>query len=65
MPGVVLSEFQKVAGYNAENFGKGIAQFGKLLEPEAVADAIGWLLTLPPHVNINEIMIRPTGQNYP
>ena len=65
MPGVVISEFQAVSGYNEENFGKGIAHFGKLLEPQAIADGIHWLLTLPPHVNINEIMIRPTGQNYP
>jgi NADP-dependent 3-hydroxy acid dehydrogenase YdfG len=65
MPGVVLSEFQNVAGYDEENFGKGIAHFGKLLEPQAIANGICWLLTLPPHVNVNEIMIRPTGQNYP
>jgi len=65
MPGIVLSEFQNVAGYNEENFGKGIAQFGKLLEPQAIAEGIRWLLTLPPHVNVNEIMIRPTGQSYP
>jgi NADP-dependent 3-hydroxy acid dehydrogenase YdfG len=58
MPGIVLSEFQDI-------FGKGIAQFGKLLEPQAIADGIQWLLTLPPHVNVNEIMIRPTGQGYP
>ncbi|HAA02289.1 MAG TPA: short-chain dehydrogenase [Syntrophobacteraceae bacterium] len=65
MPGIVLSEFQDVAGYDEENFGKGIAHFGKLLEPQAIADGIQWLLTLPPHVNVNEIMIRPTGQSYP
>lgn len=65
MPGIVLSEFQKVAGYNEENFGKGIAQFGKLLEPGAIADGICWLLTLPSHVNVSEIIIRPTGQSYP
>ena len=59
------SEFQQVAGYNAENFGNAVAQFGKLLEPQEIAAAIHWLLTLPPHVNINEIMIRPTGQVYP
>jgi NADP-dependent 3-hydroxy acid dehydrogenase YdfG len=65
MPGIVLSGFQQVAGYDEENFGKGIAQFGKLLEPQAIADGIRWLLTLPPHINVNEIMIRPTGQTYP
>jgi len=38
---------------------------GKLLEPQAIADGICWLLTQPPHVHVSEIMIRPTGQNYP
>jgi NADP-dependent 3-hydroxy acid dehydrogenase YdfG len=65
MPGIVLSEFQAVAGYNKENFGKDVARFGKLLEPKAIADGICWLLTQPPHINVSEIMIRPTGQNYP
>ncbi|MCX5805095.1 MAG: SDR family oxidoreductase [Proteobacteria bacterium] len=65
MPGIVLSEFQEVAGYNKENFFNTVNQFGELLEPRDIAEGIYWLLTLPPHVNINEIMIRPTGQNYP
>ena len=65
MPGIAHSEFQQVAGYNEENFGNAVAQFGQLLEPREIADAIRWLLTLPPHVNINELMIRPTGQVYP
>ena len=65
MPGIVKSEFQKVAGYNEDNFYKGIAHMGKLLDPQAIADGIYWLLTQPRNVNISEIMIRPTGQNYP
>ncbi len=65
MPGIVLSEFQAVAGYTDENFGKNIAQFGELLEPQAIAEGIRWLLAQPPHVNVSEIMIRPTGQSYP
>jgi len=65
MPGIVVSGFQAVAGYNPDNFGKSIAHFGALLEPQAIADGIAWLLALPPHVNVSEIMIRPTGQNYP
>ncbi|NMC96668.1 MAG: SDR family oxidoreductase [Deltaproteobacteria bacterium] len=65
MPGIVKSEFQKVAGYNEDNFYKGIAHMGKLLDPKAIADGIYWLLTQPRNVNISEIMIRPTGQNYP
>jgi NADP-dependent 3-hydroxy acid dehydrogenase YdfG len=54
-----------VAGYTEENFGKGVAQYGKLLEPRDIAEGIYWLITLAPHINVNEIMIRPTGQNYP
>lgn len=65
LPGIVVSEFQNVAGYDEENFYQGIAHFGRLLEPQAIADGICWLLGLPPHVNVNEIMIRPTGQSYP
>lgn len=64
MPGIVVSEFQKAAGYT-DDFFKGIAHMGKLLEPQAIADGIYWLLSQPPHVNISEIMIRPTGQHYP
>lgn len=65
MPGLVISGFQKVSGYTEENFGKAVAKFGKPLEPQAIADGIYWLLTLAPHININEMMIRPTGQDYP
>lgn len=65
LPGIVVSGFQAVAGYNDENFGNAVAQFGTLLEPQAIADGIHWLLSLPPHVNVNEIAIRPTGQVYP
>jgi NAD(P)-dependent dehydrogenase (short-subunit alcohol dehydrogenase family) len=31
-------EFQHVAGYDQENFGSAVAQFGQLLEPQAIAD---------------------------
>jgi NADP-dependent 3-hydroxy acid dehydrogenase YdfG len=65
LPGVVESGFQAVAGYTKENFGKAVAEYGKLLEPRDVAEGIHWILTLPPHVNVNEITIRPTGQPYP
>lgn len=65
MPGVVLSEFQEVAGYTAENFTKGIARFGELLKPEDVARAVAFIVSQPSHVHINELVIRPTGQDYP
>ena len=65
LPGIVVSGFQAVAGYTEENFGKSVSQYGKLLEPQQIADGICWLLTLPRHVNVSEIIIRPTGQNVP
>lgn len=65
MPGIVNSEFQQVAGYDEKVFGRAVAPFGTLLEPQAIADGVCWLLTLPPHVNVSEIMIRPTGQSVP
>lgn len=65
MPGIVVSGFQNVAGYTEENFGKSVAKYGKVLEPQSIADGVAWLLSLPAHVNVSEMMIRPTGQNYP
>jgi NADP-dependent 3-hydroxy acid dehydrogenase YdfG len=64
-PGTVLSEFQGVAGYTHDNFYKNIERFGKLLAPEDVARAVTFIVTQPPHVHINDLMIRPTGQDYP
>jgi NADP-dependent 3-hydroxy acid dehydrogenase YdfG len=65
LPGVVESEFQGVAGYTPENFFKGVAKFGALLKPEDVARAIAFVVSQPANVHINELVIRPTGQDYP
>jgi clavulanate-9-aldehyde reducatase len=35
---------------------------GQVLEAEDVADAILYAVTRPPHVDLNEILVRPTGQ---
>ena len=32
----------------------------ELLEPQDLADAVGYMVTRPRHVNVNEIMVRPT-----
>lgn len=65
LPGIVESGFQQVAGYTRENFGKTVEAYGKVLEPQDIANGVAWLLAQPPHVHVSEIMIRPTGQNYP
>ena len=64
MPGLVMSEFQGVAGYT-EDFEKSVARWGEPLRPESVAEAVAWLLGLPRHVNVSDITVRPTGQDYP
>jgi NADP-dependent 3-hydroxy acid dehydrogenase YdfG len=64
-PGVVVSEFQQVAGYTQDNFYRNIERFGKVLAPADVARTIGFVVTQPAHVHINELIIRPTGQDYP
>jgi NADP-dependent 3-hydroxy acid dehydrogenase YdfG len=37
-------------------------QFGQLMEAGDIADAITYILTRPPHVAVNEVLIRPTEQ---
>ncbi|HUO07371.1 MAG TPA: SDR family oxidoreductase [Phycisphaerae bacterium] len=64
-PGLVASEFQQVAGYNAENFYRSVEKFGKMLDPADVARTIGFVVSQPSHVHLNDIMIRPTKQDYP
>lgn len=64
-PGIVKSEFQDVAGYDAETFGKAVAKFGDMLEPEDVARAIRFVVEQPPNVHVNDLVIRPVAQDYP
>lgn len=64
-PGVVLSEFQEVAGYSAENFGRSVAKWGTPLQPDDVARAITFVVSQPAHVHLDDLVIRPTGQDYP
>ena len=37
-------------------------QIGELLKSEDIADAIVHALAAPPHVSINEVLVRPTKQ---
>lgn len=63
-PAIVESEFQEVAGYT-EQFNNTVKRFGKLLVPEDVAEAVLFVLMQPPHVHVNDLTIRPVGQDYP
>jgi clavulanate-9-aldehyde reducatase len=63
-PGFTDTELQ---GHNKnpivlERMEKMRESYGELLEAEDIADAIVWATTRPNRVNVNEILIRPTGQ---
>lgn len=64
-PGIVRSEFQQVAGYDPETFGQFMDRVGPVLEPEDVARTLWFILSQPVHVHINNVLIRPTRQDYP
>jgi NADP-dependent 3-hydroxy acid dehydrogenase YdfG len=64
-PGIVISGFQSVAGYNDETIQNFNDKFGPLLKGEDVANAILYIINQPPHVHISDIVVRPTRQDYP
>ena len=39
-------------------------QIGKVLDAEDIAHGIVYAVTQPEHVNVNEVLIRPTGQRH-
>jgi NADP-dependent 3-hydroxy acid dehydrogenase YdfG len=63
-PGIVTSEFQDAAGYT-DSFKQATQRFGKMLDPEDVARVIAFVLSQPPDVHVNDIMVRPLRQDYP
>jgi NADP-dependent 3-hydroxy acid dehydrogenase YdfG len=63
-PGFVDTELQ---GHNTEPvviqaMAKAREQIGEVLKPEDIADAIAYAVTRPPHVCLNEVVVRPTRQ---
>jgi NADP-dependent 3-hydroxy acid dehydrogenase YdfG len=63
-PGMVATELQ---GHNehptvVENLEKMREAMGEPLESEDIAESIRWAVTQPDRVNVNEVLIRPTGQ---
>jgi NADP-dependent 3-hydroxy acid dehydrogenase YdfG len=64
-PGFVESEFQGVAGYDPAWFAQVKERIGPALAPVDVARAIVFIASQPAHVHINDVVIRPTRQDYP
>lgn len=64
-PGIVVSGFQAGAGYSDELTRMFEERFGPLLVGADIADAIHHIVSLPPHVHVGDIVVRPTRQDYP
>lgn len=64
-PGIVRSEFQGVAGYDPGTFGEFMERVGPVLEPEDIARTVSFIASQPTHVHVNDVVIRPTRQEYP
>ena len=60
-PGHVFTEFADVftgrPGAQAE-----VNERFKILEPGDVAEAVVWVVTRPPHVEVHDLLVRPTAQ---
>lgn len=64
-PAVVRSEFQGVAGYDPSKFGAFMESIGPVLEPDDIARLVEFIVSQPSHVCVNDVVIRPTRQDYP
>jgi NADP-dependent 3-hydroxy acid dehydrogenase YdfG len=60
-PGHVFTEFADVftgrPGAQVE-----VSERFKILEPREIAEAIVWILTRPPHMEVHDLLVRPTAQ---
>lgn len=63
-PGVVLSEFQQVAGYTPDILPR-MLNGAEPLQPIDIAQTVIAALEMPANVSLGEIVVRPLGQAYP
>ena len=61
-PGAVESEFSIVRYKGDEEKAKNVYKGFKPLVPSDISNIIGFIVGLPPHVNINDILVLPTKQ---
>jgi NADP-dependent 3-hydroxy acid dehydrogenase YdfG len=60
-PGAVETEFS-VVRLGSEGAAKRVYEGMQPLLAEDIADAVAWAVTRPPHVNVDEMVIRPLAQ---
>ena len=61
-PGFVETEFSEVRFHGDRARAKAVYQGFKPLSADDVADAIAYMVNLPEHVNIPDLIIVPTAQ---
>ncbi len=61
-PGAVETEFSIVRFKGDEEKANGVYKGYEPLHPEDVANSVFYVASLPPHVNINDLVIMPTAQ---
>lgn len=61
-PGTVETEFFTVRAFGDAEAAKAVTSSMKCLEPADIASAILWCLSAPPHMEVNDIVIRPSEQ---
>ena len=61
-PGAVETEFSMVRFKGDQETADNVYKGFEPLHAEDIADAAHYVTTLPPHVNINDLLIMPTAQ---
>ncbi|PNW78908.1 hypothetical protein CHLRE_09g394102v5 [Chlamydomonas reinhardtii] len=61
-PGVVETEFFAVRAFGDADATRKATSAFKCLQPVDVADAVMWCLSCPDHMEVNDIVVRPTEQ---
>ncbi len=61
-PGMVETEFSEVRFHGDKERASGVYTGVDALQGEDIAEAIHWMLSLPPHMNVNDIVLMPTQQ---
>jgi hypothetical protein len=61
-PGLVETNFFTVRAFGDEEAARQVVSSMTCLQPSDVADAVLWCLSAPSHMEVNDIVIRPTEQ---